>query len=98
MNDMLTWQEFEIVLNDQMIRKVQIYYQHTVDNNGVYPKGDLSNQFCSWYAKTTLASEDPNGDPIATPSICLYDILLNTKCDFFVTKEGRPFNSLFCKP
>ena len=54
-----------------MIRKVQIYYQHTVDNNGVYPKGDLSNQFCSWYAKTTLASEDPNGDPIATPSICL---------------------------
>ena len=27
---------FEIVLSDQMIRKVQIYHQHTVDNMMVY--------------------------------------------------------------
>ena len=33
-----------------MIWKVQIYHQHTVDNNGPYSKGQLSNQFCSWWA------------------------------------------------
>ena len=26
-----------------------------------------------------LTSQDPNGDSIAAPSVCFYDILLNTK-------------------
>ena len=33
-----------------------------------------------------MACEGPNEDPIATPSICLYDILLNIKYVPFVTK------------
>ena len=44
------------------------------------------------------ASEGRKGDPIATPSICLYNMLLNIKCDSFVAKNGRSWNSIFVKP
>ena len=45
------------------------------NNNGLYSKRQLSNQFCSWWPENALASKDPNRDPIATLSICLYNIL-----------------------
>ena len=43
------------------------------------------------WAKNALASEGPNGDPIAAPSICLYNIL-NIKYKSLVR---RSLNSLF---
>ena len=52
----------------------------------IYFNGHPPNQFCLWGAKHALASEDPNGDPIATPSICLYNLLLNMKFDPFIAK------------
>ena len=48
--------------------------------------------------KNALASEDPNGEPIATPSICLYNILLNIKYDSLVVKDRTSLNSLLFKP
>ena len=47
----------------------------------------LSNLVCSWKVKNALASEGPNGDPIATPSVCLYNVLLNIKCDSLIAKD-----------
>ena len=75
-----------------MIWKVQIYHQHTVNGtvNGLYFKGQLSSQFSSWWAKNGLASEGPNGVPITTPSMCLYNIL-NIKYDFLVAKDRSGF-------
>ena len=52
----------------------------------------------SWYAKNVLASEGRNGDPIATLSVCLYNMLLNIKYDSFVAKDRKSLNSLFFKP
>ena len=43
--------------------------------------------------KIALASKDPNGDPKATPSICLYKILLNIKYNSFVAKDKGSLNS-----
>ena len=60
----------------------------------VYSKGKLCNHSCSWCDKNALASEGLNGDTIATPSICLYNILSNIKYDSLVAKD-RFFNSLF---
>ena len=81
-----------------MIWKVQIYHLHTVDNiMGLYSKGQLSNQSCSCWVKNALASEGPNRDPIATPSICLHGILLKTKYDSLVAKDRTSLNSLFFK-
>ena len=54
----------------------------------------LSNQFCSWQTKNPVASEDPNEDLIATPSICLYNMFLNTKHSL-VTKDRGSLNLLF---
>ena len=49
----------------------QLYHQHTVNDIAMIyiPKG----------TKYTLASEYLNGDPIATPPLCLYNILLSIK-------------------
>ena len=47
----------------------------------------LSNLVCSWRVKNALASEVPNGDPIATLSVCLYNVLLNIKCDSLIAKD-----------
>ena len=55
----------------------------------------LSSQFFSWWDKNALASEGPNVDPIATPSICLYNILLNMKYNSLVAKNRRSLNLLF---
>ena len=49
-------------------------------------------------SQNALGSEDPNGDPIATLSICLYDILLNIKYYSLVAKDRIYLNSLFFKP
>ena len=47
------------------------------------------------WAKNGLASEGTNWDPIATPSVCLYNILLNIKYDSLVAKDRKSLNSLF---
>ena len=49
----------------------------------------------SWWAKNALASEGPNGDPIATLTIYLYNILLNIKYEYLVAEDTRLLNSLF---
>ena len=46
-------------------------------------------------AKNALASEDPYGYPIITPSICLYNILLNRKYVSLVAKDRRSLNYFF---
>ena len=46
-------------------------------------------------SQNALASEGPNGDPIATPSIRLYNILLNIKYDSLVSIDRRSLNSFF---
>ena len=48
------------------------------------PKG---NYLANLVHGESLASEGPNGDPIATPSICLYSILLKIKYDSLVAKR-----------
>ena len=63
--------------------------------DGLYSRGQLSSQFCLWSAKNALASEGPNGDPIATLSTCLYNILLNIKFNSLVANDRRSLNSLF---
>ena len=40
----------------------------------------------------------PNGKPRATPSICLYKILLKMKCDSLVAKDSNSLNSDSVKP
>ena len=65
---------------------ILLFYSVSVVNN-MYSKEQLSNQFCSWRANTALASEGPNGDSIATPSIYLYNILLNIKYNYLVAKD-----------
>ena len=45
-----------------------------------------------------ISSEGHNGDPMATPSICFYNILLKVKYDSLVAKDRRFVNSLFFKP
>ena len=52
----------------------------------------------SWCAKNALASAGPNGDPIATLTIYLYNILLNVKYEYLVAEDTRLLNSLFFKP
>ena len=42
-----------------------------------------------------IFSEGPNGVPIVTPSICLYNMLLNMKYDSLLAKDRRSLNSLF---
>ena len=83
---------------------IDTYYKFTQFANGIinipsiiYSKRQLSNQFFSWWAKNAWARDDPNGDPIATPSICLYTILLPIKNDSLVAKD-KFFKFTFFKP
>ena len=55
----------------------------------------LTNFICSWWAKNALACEGFKGHPIATPLVCLYNILLNVKYDSLIIKDRRSLNSLF---
>ena len=55
-------------------------------------KGQLSRQFSSWWVKDALASGGPNGDSIATLSICLYNILLNANYDSLVAQDRKFLN------
>ena len=59
------------------------------------PKGNYLTNFVHGEPKNALASECTNGDPIAAPSISLYNILLNIKYNSLVAKD---VNSLFFKP
>ena len=99
---MLIWQEFKWLWNrfkwsvDLKSTNISSTYYQKYD--GLYSKGHLYSQFCSWWAKNSLASEGLNGDPIATPWIWLYNILLNIKCDSLVAKDRRSLNSLSFKP
>ena len=61
-------------------------------------KGNYLTNFVHCKPKNLLASDGPNGDNIATPSICLYNILSNIKYDFLVAKDRRFLNALFFKP
>ena len=53
---------------------------------GSYSEGQLSNLFCSWLAKDTLASVDGNRDIIVTSPNCLCK-LLHRNYDLIVTKD-----------
>ena len=43
--------------------------------------------------RQALASVGPNGELIATPSICLYKISLKIKYDFLVAKDNNSLNT-----
>ena len=58
----------------------------------VYIPKCVSSQFYSWWARNAVAREGSNWNPIATPSICLYKILI---CDSFVAKDPLVFLSNF---
>ena len=96
-NDILF--NFEIVLSDQMIWKMQIYNQHTVNNITVYiPRGNYLTNPVHGQPENALASKGPNEDPIAIPSICMYNMFLNIKYGSLVAKDRRSLNSLFFEP
>ena len=59
------------------------------------PKGICLTNFIHDKPIYALCSENPNGDAINTPLICLYKTLLNIKYDSFSAKDRRPLNSLF---
>ena len=64
---------------------------------GLHSEGRLSNQCFSWEAKNALATEGLSRDPIATPSICVDNILSNKKYEFFLANGRRSLNLLFFK-
>ena len=61
------------------------------------PKGNYPPNLVYGEQKNALASEGPNGDPIATSPIYLYNIVLNIKYDSLVSKDRRSFSLLFFK-
>ena len=44
-----------------------------------------------------LARDRPHGEPIATPSVCLYKNVLKIKYDSLIAKDSNSFNSDLCK-
>ena len=60
--------------------------------------GHLFNQFPSWYERKILANIGPGGDPIATPSTWIKNLLLNVKKDSLVAKFSKSRKSFLDIP
>ena len=58
----------------------------------------FSNHFPSWWTKNALAKIGPSGEPIETPSICLYSFPLKTKDDYFKAKVNNSQNVVLFIP
>ena len=61
------------------------------------PKENYLTNLVHGESKMHWLGEGPNGDPIATSSIYLYNIVLNIKYDSLVSKDRRSFSLLFFK-
>ena len=64
----------------------------------VMPAGQFDSHVGSWQHRKILAKVGPNGDPIATPSICWQQPLSNKINDSLVAKLSNIRNSSYFRP
>lgn len=75
------------ILKDQ--KQSSTYLLYIIGWNSTVQK---SNNFFSWYQRNTLVNVGHTGDPITTPSICLYKLLLKMKTGSLIAGSNTDLN------